>query len=183
MFVIGFYVRFDPPVKGADIPPVGYFALTCIFLFAAFFQFGWGPCCWIIVSEIPTARLRAMNVALAAATQWLFNFVVAQAVPHMLATVGRAGYGTYFIFGSFCFSMFVFVWFLIPETKGMSLEKMDDLFGVTEVAKMVGDEEAGTAHPRMEMPEKEVPRVQENTADTAEERKRYDGIEHAENKI
>jgi hypothetical protein len=127
MFVIGFYVRFDPPKAGAPIPPVGYFALTCIFLFAGFFQFGWGPCCWIIVSEIPTARLRAMNVALAAATQWLFNFVVAQAVPHMLATVGKAGYGTYFIFGSFCFGMFFYVWFLIPETKGMSLERMDDM--------------------------------------------------------
>ena len=97
MFVIGFYVRFDPPVTGAAIPPVGYFALTCIFLFAAFFQFGWGPCCWIIVSEIPTARLRAMNVAVAAATQWLFNFVVAKAVPTMLVTVGKGGYGTYFV--------------------------------------------------------------------------------------
>lgn len=42
------------------------------------FQFGWGPVCWILVSEIPTARLRAMNVALGAATQWLFNFVVAR---------------------------------------------------------------------------------------------------------
>lgn len=127
MFIIGFYVRFQPPVKGHPITPFGYIALVCIFLFAAFFQFGWGPCCWIIVSEIPTARLRAMNVALAAATQWLFNFVVAQAVPHMLANVGHAGYGTYFIFGSFCFSMFFFVWFLIPETKGLSLEKMDDM--------------------------------------------------------
>ncbi|KAF4630318.1 hypothetical protein G7Y89_g7826 [Cudoniella acicularis] len=144
MFVIGFYVRFDPPVKGQAIPPVGYFALTCIFLFAAFFQFGWGPCCWIIVSEIPTARLRAMNVALAASTQWLFNFVVAQAVPHMLVTVGKNGFGTYFVFGSFCFSMFFFVWFLIPETKGMSLERMDDLFGVTEMVKekVHNDEEA-----------------------------------------
>ena len=128
MFVIGFYVRFDPPplptqTPHPGIPPVGYFALTCIFLFAAFFQFGWGPCCWIIVSEIPTARLRAMNVAIAAATQWLFNFVVAQAVPHMLKTVGKSGYGTYFIFGSFCFSMFFFVFFLIPETKGLSLER------------------------------------------------------------
>lgn len=144
MFVIGFYVRFDPPLKNHPIPPVGFFALTCIFFFAAFFQFGWGPCCWIIVSEIPTARLRAMNVALAAATQWLFNFVVAQAVPHMLANVGSHGYGTYFIFGSFCFSMFFFVWFLIPETKGLSLEKMDDLFGVTELVekKVHEDEEA-----------------------------------------
>jgi len=130
MFVIGFYVRFDPPITGHPIPPVGYFALSCIFFFAAFFQFGWGPCCWIIVSEIPTARLRAMNVALAAATQWLFNFVVAQAVPHMLQDghMGKAGYGTYFFFGSCCFSMFFYVWFLIPETKGMSLERMDDMY-------------------------------------------------------
>ena len=61
------------------------------------------------------------NVALAAATQWLFNFVVARAVPNMLATVGDHGYGTYLIFGSFCVSMFFFVWFFIPETKGMSI--------------------------------------------------------------
>ncbi|EHL03808.1 putative Quinate permease [Glarea lozoyensis 74030] len=147
MFVIGFYVRFNPPVKGQPIPAVGYFALTCIFLFAAFFQFGWGPCCWIIVSEIPTARLRAMNVAIAASTQWLFNFVVAQAVPHMLKNVGKNGYGTYFIFGAFCFSMFFFVWFLVPETKGLSLEKMDDLFGVTDMVKEknIADEEAHRA--------------------------------------
>ncbi|KAF5871095.1 putative mfs quinate protein [Botrytis fragariae] len=141
MFVIGFYVRFNPPLPNAVIPPVGYFALTCIYLFAGFFQFGWGPCCWIIVSEIPTARLRALNVAIAAAVQWLFNFVVAKAVPTI--TVGRAGYGTYFIFGTFCFSMFFFVWFLIPETKGLSLEKMDDLFGVTAIAHK-GDVESNT---------------------------------------
>jgi len=135
MFIIGSYVRISPPIAGAAIPPFGYVALVCIFLFAGFFQFGWGPCCWIYVSEIPTARLRSLNVALAAATQWVFNFVVARAVLAMLITVGKEGFGTYFIFGSFCFSMFMFVWFMIPETKGLSLEKMDDLFGVTELVK------------------------------------------------
>jgi len=164
MFVIGFYVRFLPPIEGQPIPPVGYFALACIFFFAAFFQFGWGPCCWIIVSEIPTARLRALNVAIAASTQWLFNFVVAQAVPRMLNNVGRGGYGTYFIFGAFCFSMFFFVWFLIPETKGMSLERMDDLFGVTEIAKQMADEETA---PRTETTRtiQEKQQAQESTAD------------------
>jgi hypothetical protein len=87
MFIIGFYIRFDPPLKGEDVPPVGYFALVCIFLFAAFFQFGWGPACWILVSEIPTNRLRGLNVSIAAATQWLFNFVVSRAVPNMLVSL------------------------------------------------------------------------------------------------
>ncbi|KAL4961403.1 sugar porter family MFS transporter [Aspergillus stella-maris] len=130
MLYIGLYVRIAPPKEGEPVIPAGYFALVCIFLFAAFFQFGWGPVCWIYASEIPTIRLRSLNVSFAAATQWLFNFVVARAVPNMLATVGANGYGAYLIFACFCFSMFVFVWFFVPETKGLSLEKMDELFGV-----------------------------------------------------
>ncbi|KAJ5157473.1 Quinate permease [Penicillium canariense] len=154
MLYIGLYVRIAPPVQGAPVIPAGYVALVCIFLFASFFQFGWGPVCWIYVSEIPSARLRSLNVAFGAATQWLFNFVVARAVPVMLTTVGANGYGTYIIFACFCFSMFFFVWFFIPETKGefliepirLSLEKMDDLFGVTQlVQQKTADPEQGTA--------------------------------------
>ncbi|KAL4808519.1 general substrate transporter [Aspergillus unguis] len=135
MLYIGLYVRIAPPEEDAPVIPAGYVALVCIFLFAAFFQFGWGPVCWIYVSEIPTARLRSLNVAFAAATQWLFNFVVARAVPRMLATVGADGYGTYIIFACFCFSMFVFVWFFVPDTKGLSLEKMDELFGLSHAVQ------------------------------------------------
>lgn len=93
MFYIGFYMRFDPPKGTGNVPPAGYFALVCVFLFAGFFQFGWGPVCWIYVSEIPAARLRSLNVAIAAATQWLFNFVVARATPVMMTNVGFNGYG------------------------------------------------------------------------------------------
>lgn len=93
MFFIGTYVRIAPPKAGVPVPPAGYAAIVMIYLFAIFFQFGWGPVCWIYVSEIPTARLRAMNVALGAATQWLFNFVVARATPNMIATVGEGGFG------------------------------------------------------------------------------------------
>lgn len=60
MFYIGLYVRISPPVLNAPVPPAGYVALVCIFVFAAFFQFGWGPACWIYVSEIPAARLRPL---------------------------------------------------------------------------------------------------------------------------
>jgi len=141
MYYIGIYVRVDPPQAGVPVPPAGYVAIVMIFLFAAFFQFGWGPVCWIYVAEIPSARLRALNVAMAAATQWLFNFVVARATPNMMVTVGKSGYGTYFIYGSFCFAMFFFTWFFVPETKGMSLEKMDEIFGVIDNKLAPLDEE------------------------------------------
>ncbi|KAJ0159093.1 Quinate permease [Colletotrichum tanaceti] len=150
MLYIGLYVRISPPVAGQPVPGAGYMALVSIFLFAAFFQFGWGPACWIYASEIPTARLRSLNVSLAAATQWLFNLIVARTVPNMLATVGAHGYGTYLIFGSFCFSMFVFVWFFVPETKGVSLEHMDALFGATQYGSdkhLAGDNASETKTP------------------------------------
>ena len=41
MFYIGLYIRIAPPLAGAAVPDAGYVALVCIFLFAAFFQFGW----------------------------------------------------------------------------------------------------------------------------------------------
>ncbi|CAM1508072.1 Fc.00g049200.m01.CDS01 [Cosmosporella sp. VM-42] len=146
MYIIGIYGRVEPPVKGQPISAFGYVAITCIYLWAAFFQFGWGPCCWILVSEIPTARLRATNVAIGAATQWLFNFVIARTVLTMQETMGKAGYGMFFMFGSFCAIMGTFVWFFVPETKGLSLEAMDDLFGVTELGKQL-DAEPEMARP------------------------------------
>ncbi|CAK7201755.1 hypothetical protein SEUCBS139899_004469 [Sporothrix eucalyptigena] len=136
MFYLGFYVRFDPPVKGAPIPAAGYVALVMVYLFAAAFQFGWGPVCWIYVSEIPTNRLRGYNVSLAAATQWLFNLVVSRVSPVMLITAGGpTGYGTYFIYASFCFTMGVLA-FWVPETKGISLERMDELFGTADFSNI-----------------------------------------------
>lgn len=47
MFFLGFYGRFDPPKAGAAIPAAGYVALVMVYLYAAAFQFGWGPVCWI----------------------------------------------------------------------------------------------------------------------------------------
>lgn len=123
-------------------------ALVAIYIFAAVYQFGWGPVVWTYCSEIPPARLRALMMGMAVASQWLFNFVgtsetsviisnlgedanaltVAKATPSMFATLGRNGFGTYFVYGSFSFLMVIYAWFLVPETKGLSLEYMDQLF-------------------------------------------------------
>ena len=119
MFYVGIYVRVSPPLKGQPVSPGGYVALVCIYLFAGIYQFGWGPVPWIYIAEIPTVRLRSMNVAIGACTQWLFNFVVARSTPNMLTTLGPDGYGTFLIFGSFSFLMLIFTWYFVPETKGI----------------------------------------------------------------
>lgn len=143
MLYIRIFVRVVQPGEGSEVSAAGYVALVCVFIFACLFQFGWGALCWIYVSEIATARLRATNVSLAAATQWLFNFVVSRAVPPILEEIGVGGFGTYIFFPCLCFTMAVFVWFFMPETKGLSLETMNELFGFREALARKKDVEAG----------------------------------------
>ena len=71
-----------------------------------------------VIQEIPAARIRPLQMGMATASQWLFNFVVAKGTLSMFATMGNNGFGTYLLYGSFCFGMTVFAWFFVPETKG-----------------------------------------------------------------
>ncbi|RYO86723.1 hypothetical protein DL766_001583 [Monosporascus sp. MC13-8B] len=149
MFVVGAYVYSSKPgerLPGAKgplltpglpdkrgIPPFGYVAIVSVYLFAASAGDPAVGSTSDTPSEIPSTRLRAMNVAQAAATQWLFNFIIARTAPTMMTRMGKDGYGTFFLFGAFSLAMAPFTYRLIPETKGRRLEEMDKLFGITEV--------------------------------------------------
>lgn len=79
----------------------------------------------------------------------------------MLVTMGKGGYGTYFTYGSFCFAMFFVAFFLVPETKGRSLEAMDELFGAID-NKFIDEESApGENRPSMDKGELRVENVDE----------------------
>ncbi|KAI5458839.1 hypothetical protein BGZ63DRAFT_362069 [Mariannaea sp. PMI_226] len=139
MFFLGFYVRFGPKIGDNETPPpTGIAALAMVYIFAAAFNMGWGPTAWIYVSEIPTNRLRAYNVALAALTHWLHNLAVSKATPVMLFSTP---YGAYFIFGSLNITMAILA-FWIPETKGVSLERMNEIFGAADMSDV---DDLGTA--------------------------------------
>jgi len=76
-------------------------------------------------SEMFPQNVRTLGQAFAAASNWLFNFLVARFTPQMFTSMG---YGVYFFFASLMMSSIVFVFFLLPETKGVPLESMDRLF-------------------------------------------------------
>lgn len=63
---------------------------------------------------------------LATLTQWVMQFVIAKSTPYMITSMS---YGTYFFFAASMNIAFVWVFFLLPETKGVRLEEMDALFG------------------------------------------------------
>jgi hypothetical protein len=77
--------------------------------------------------------VRSLGQASAAANNWFWNFIISRFTPQMFLSMGKNGCGVYFFFASMMLCSCVFVFFLIPETKGIPLESMDRLFQVKPV--------------------------------------------------
>lgn len=114
------------------LPPI--LSVICIMVYSASFMFSWGPICWVLIAEIFPNTIRGAAVAIAVAFQWIFNFVVSSTfVPMYNMSMGDMGekFGhmfAYALYGIICVIAAVFVWKLVPETKGKSLEDMTKLW-------------------------------------------------------
>lgn len=80
-------------------------------------------------------NMRSLAQACAAASNWLWNFLISRFTPQMFSSMG---YGVYFFFASLMICSIIFVYFLIPETKGVPLESMDRLFEIKPVWRAHG---------------------------------------------
>ena len=103
----------------------GLFAATSIMIYTASFMFSWGPIAWVLIAEIFPNTIRGAAVAVAVAFQWISNFAVSSSFVSML---NWSPSGTYLIFGFVCIIAAIFVWKLVPETKGKTLEDMTNLW-------------------------------------------------------
>jgi sugar porter (SP) family MFS transporter len=126
LVVIGCLLKIYPPQPSEEVSTATYAMMVCIYLYLSFFCFSWGPVPWIYSSEIYPNRLREYCVAMCAASQWLWNFVVTQFSPFAMRSTP---WGTFILFAGFNFINMMFAAFL-PETTNVSLEEMDAVFGV-----------------------------------------------------
>jgi sugar porter (SP) family MFS transporter len=132
MFYIGAYVAIaKPSADNANPQAAGYVAIAMIYVFVVFYCASWNGIVWIYCSEIFPLRIRTLCCAFTSATQWLFQFVIARSTPYMISNIG---YGTYLFFGSCTILMTIWAYFCVPETKGRTLESMDQLFGATTMS-------------------------------------------------
>jgi MFS transporter, SP family, sugar:H+ symporter len=97
--------------------------LACFFIF--FFAITWGPCVFVVVSETYPLRIRSKGMAIATAANWIWGFLIAFFTPFITGAIHFA-YG-YVFFGCVVFSLF-FVFAFVPETKGLSLEDVDEMY-------------------------------------------------------
>ncbi|MGO9108194.1 MAG: MFS transporter [Thermoguttaceae bacterium] len=118
-------------IKKAMIGPVpsvghGWLVAICLFGFMAFFALGPGVCVWLALSELMPTRIRSNGMSIALL---LNQFVSATIAAVFLPTVGNYGYAAMFFFWSGCTVIyFLTAVFLLPETKGKTLEEIEEHF-------------------------------------------------------
>lgn len=96
---------------------------TCLFI--AVFCCSWSAIASVLVSEIFSLEIKSKAMAFSQAFNWGSNFFIALCTPIITA---RIGYAFGYVFTGFMFVAIIFVYFFIPETKGMTLEEIDDYY-------------------------------------------------------
>lgn len=104
---------------------IGVSTLIFIVIYTASFMMSWGPICWVLISEIFPNTIRGKAVAIAVAAQWIANFIVSATFP-VLEHISMPF--TYSLYGVVSVLSALFVWRMVPETKGKTLEDMTKLW-------------------------------------------------------
>jgi len=104
---------------------IGISTLVFIIVYTASFMMSWGPICWVLISEIFPNKIRGKAVAIAVAAQWAANYLISSTYPSMMEFSGGMTYGFYALMSILSF---IFVWKMVPETKGKTLEEMEHVW-------------------------------------------------------
>ena len=100
--------------------------------YTASFAMSWGPVCWVLLSEIFPNKIRGQAMAIAVAAQWLANYLVSWTFPMMdkssyLNDLFHHGFA-YWVYALMAILSALFITKFVPETKGKTLEEMNNLF-------------------------------------------------------
>ncbi|MGB5364481.1 MAG: MFS transporter, partial [Aureibaculum sp.] len=94
-----------------------------LFIFIASHAIGQGAVIWVFISEIFPDHLRATGQSFGTSTHWILAAIIPSLVPFLFAKIGAG-----VVFAIFAFMMvlqLIFVIFMMPETKGVSLEELE----------------------------------------------------------
>jgi MFS transporter, SP family, xylose:H+ symportor len=114
----------------------GMVALVCMLVYTAGFAVSWGPVTWVLLSEIFPNQIRGKAMAVAVAMQWIANYLVSWTFPILdknpyLVDHFKHGFA-YWIYGVMGILAALFMWRVVPETKGRTLEQMEHLWQVPD---------------------------------------------------
>ncbi|WP_019395389.1 sugar porter family MFS transporter [Priestia filamentosa] len=120
-------------------PALPYIVLTLTVTFLAFQQGAVSPVTWLMLSEIFPLRMRGMGMGITVFCLWIANFLVGLTFPILLAAIGLST--TFFVFVVLGIAAITFVKKALPETKGLTLEQIEENFRNHKQAPVIADKE------------------------------------------
>ncbi|KIW96297.1 uncharacterized protein Z519_03366 [Cladophialophora bantiana CBS 173.52] len=132
-YIAGYIAVAKPADHPSDtLSSGGISAMAFFYLWTIVYSPSWNGVPWVLNSEMFDQNVRTLAQAFAAANNWFWNFIIARFTPQMFASMS---YGVYMFFASLMLFAAVYVFFLVPETKGIPLEAMDRLFSTEYPAR------------------------------------------------
>jgi sugar porter (SP) family MFS transporter len=101
-----------------------YVAIGGLVIYVACFAFGLGPIFWLLISEIYPLKVRGAAMSAVTVTNWALNLVVAVTFLTLVGVLGHAG--TFWLYGVIAIGAWIFLYLLVPETKGKTLEQIEE---------------------------------------------------------
>ncbi|XP_047984559.1 facilitated trehalose transporter Tret1 isoform X1 [Leguminivora glycinivorella] len=109
---------------GLDVATLGWLPLTSLMVYLLGFSMGFGPIPWLMMGEILPAKIRGPAASICTAFNWLCTFGVTKSFHNLLDAIGPNG--AFWLFGCICFVGLFFVVVCVPETRGKSLEQIEN---------------------------------------------------------
>ena len=104
-------------------------------IYVACFAFGLGPIFWLLISEIYPLKVRGAAMSAVTVTNWAMNLIVAVTFLSLVSFLGHAF--TFWLYGVIAIGAWIFFYKLVPETKGKTLEQIEEHWRSGKTAQSV----------------------------------------------
>lgn len=121
-FILGIYFHLQE--IRADVSEISWLPLVCVCTFMFLFNFGFGPLPWVMLGELFPPQVKGVAASGAGVLSWILAFVVTKLYSDLKVAMNVSG--TFWLYSIFCFIGIFFVYYIVPETKGKSLEEIQD---------------------------------------------------------
>ncbi|EER01738.1 Sugar transport protein, putative [Perkinsus marinus ATCC 50983] len=121
-----FYLERDNATATSSSSPLGWLVILGVYAYQISFAWGVGPIRWILVAELFPCRARGVAASLAASANWISAFIFILALDPLVEATSL--YFTFWAFAVSIWALLIFLWFVLPETKGKTFEEIQAYF-------------------------------------------------------
>jgi sugar porter (SP) family MFS transporter len=126
MLILGVGFALEDSGAGVAAVSLGQITAASLILYVAAFALGLGPIFWLLIAEIYPLSVRGLAMSLATVTNWAANFIIAATFLSLVDLIGESG--VFLLYAVVALFAWIFIFKLVPETKGLSLEQIEAYF-------------------------------------------------------